>query len=243
MISVFQRSSRRRAKLEERLGYQFLDGGLLEEALTHASAVNNRRRPRRCNEQMEFLGDRVLGLTVASLIYERYGREAVGAMARRHSNLVRMETLAEIAGVLDLASEMRLSPGEDEGGGRRKPNLLADMCEAVIAAIYLDGGFEAANAFVRRFWEPLLDDIPETTKDAKTELQELVQGHSLELPTYTLVGSSGPEHALTFTVEVSVFGYEPVSGSGLSKRKAEQVAAGRMLSLLRNEPSLKSGDQ
>ncbi len=233
MTAAASERGHRHAELEARLGYRFADPALLEEALTHASAVNSRHRSRRNNEQMEFLGDRVLGLAVATILHRRHSREAVGALARRHSSLVRLETLADIAAQLGLDAEIRLSPGEEDAGGRHKPSLLADVCEAVIAAIYLDGGFESALDFVRRFWGPLVDEGPECVKDAKTALQEWTQALSLALPVYSLVETSGPAHAPVFTVEVAVVGLGPAVGSGSSKRKAEQVAAERLLTRLR----------
>lgn len=211
--------------LQNRLGYQFNDLALFKEALTHSSFPGNRV----CNERLEFLGDRVLGLIVASLLFRRFANEEVGALARRHAALVSRDALAHIAGEIHLAPAIRLSRGEDEAGGRQNPALLADACEAVIAAVFLDGGFEAVRGVVEALWAPLVERDATPPKDPKTLLQEWAQGRGRPLPIYRETARSGPPHAPTFCVEVVVEGCSPVAASGPSRRSAERAAAESLL--------------
>jgi ribonuclease-3 len=220
--------------LQDRLGYDFARAKLLNEALTHSSFRGDGGRGRRSNERMEFLGDRVLGLVIANLLFHEFPGEEVGALARRHAALVRREALVQVAETLGLAGCVRLSRGEEEAGGRRNPGLLGDACEALLAAIYLDGGFDAAAAVVRRLWRPLVERDSSPPKDPKTLLQEWAQAEALPLPLYVETDRSGPAHAPVFRVEVSIAGFEPVAGSGPSKRAAERAAAELMLTKLRS---------
>lgn len=206
------------------LGYRFQDIGLLRRALTHRSVDSDPSY-----ERLEFLGDRVLGLLIASLLYKTFPKEPEGALARRHTALVRQETVAEVAQDIDLGAVLTLSKGEEDVGGRDNPALLCDVCEAVIGALYLDGGIEVADAFVLRYWRPLMDRDPAPPKDAKTSLQEWAQGRGLPLPLYRETGRSGPPHRPEFTIAVSVDGLPEASGTGSSKRAAEQEAARRCL--------------
>ena len=215
--------------LQGQLGYEFQRPALLDEALTHPSFQGEAGRRRQCNERMEFLGDRVLGLVIADLLFDEFRREEVGALARRHAALVRREALVQVAEELGLAACIRLSRGEEEAGGRNNPGLLGDACEAVIAAIYLDGGFDIAQEVVRRLWRPLVARDTSPPKDAKTMLQEWVQGQGLPLPLYVETDRSGPPHAPVFRVEVTIQGFAPVTASGSSKRVAERAAAETML--------------
>ncbi len=215
--------------LQGQLGYEFQRPALLDEALTHPSFQGEAGRRRQCNERMEFLGDRVLGLVIADLLFDEFRREEVGALARRHAALVRREALVQVADELGLAACIRLSRGEEEAGGRNNPGLLGDACEAVIAAIYLDGGFDIAQEVVRRLWRPLVARDTSPPKDAKTMLQEWVQGQGLPLPLYVETDRSGPPHAPVFRVEVTIQGFAPVTASGSSKRVAERAAAETML--------------
>jgi ribonuclease-3 len=212
------------------LGHRFVRPELLTDALTHPS-VTHGRAPRRATpyERLEFLGDRVLGLVVADMLFNRFPHEPEGALARRHASLVRRESLARIAAEIGLAPHIVLAKGEDGAGGRTNPGLLADACEAVIGALYADAGFETAARFVRERWAPLMDEAASPPKDAKTALQEWAQGRGRKLPTYTTVGMEGPAHDPMFRVEVAVEGLEPVTGTGPSKRAAEQAAAKAML--------------
>jgi ribonuclease III len=219
--------------LQARLGYMFQRAGLLEEALTHPSFQGESGRRRQCNERMEFLGDRVLGLVIANLLFHKFRREGVGALARRHAALVCRDALVQVADELGLAACVRLSRGEEEAGGRNNPGLLGDACEAVIAAVYLDGGFDAAQKVVRRLWRPLVERDASPPKDAKTMLQEWAQGQGLPLPLYVETDRSGPPHAPVFHVQVTVEGFAPVAASGSSKRTAERAAAEIMLMKVR----------
>jgi ribonuclease III len=212
-------------KLERRIGHAFADPDLLAEALTHPSVLPPRRhgrstkRARRAGgrrnyERLEFLGDRVLGLVVADLLWRQYAAEPEGDLTRRLAQLVRRDTLAEIA------------------GAAKKPGILADACEALIAAIYLDGGFAAAFAFVERFWTPLIAAMHAPPRDPKTLLQEWAQGRGLGLPNYRLAATDGPDHARHFTVAVSVAGQQEAAASASSKRAAETAAAAALLERL-----------
>lgn len=210
--------------LSERLGYRFRDPELLLEALTHASTGGGSSY-----ERLEFLGDRVLGLVVAEMLFRAFPQEPEGLLARRHAALVRQDSLAIVAGQLDLAEHLRLSLGEEEGGGRSNPAILADVAEAILGAIYLDGGLGAARQLIERFWQPLLEADQRPPQDNKTALQEWAQGSGRPLPSYVEKERSGSAHEPLFTVRVLVEGEEPAEGQGRSKRAAEQAAAGALL--------------
>jgi ribonuclease III len=227
------------ADLQRRLGHEFIRPALLDEALTHPSTLTperrrgQRRQPAARNyERLEFLGDRVLGVVVADLLWHRFENESEGLLTRRMAQLVRRETLARIADALRLGRHLRLSPAEAAAGGAANPGILADALEALIAAIYLDGGFAAAADFVRRWWEPLIAAMDRPPRDPKTMLQEWAQGRGLPLPAYALVATSGPDHAPQFTVTASVTGAEPASATASSKRAAEAQAAALLLDRL-----------
>ncbi len=214
------------ADLEEALGYRFQNRMLLEEALTHRSVSG----PGHVGyDRLEFLGDRVLALVVAEMLYRRFPDEEEGALAKRLVALVRRETLAEVAAALELGVHIRMSRGESNGGGRFNEAMLSDVAEAVIAAVYLDGGLAPAEDFIDRYWRPLLERTAEPPKDPKTALQEWAQARGLELPVYRLVEQTGPDHAPQFTIEVNVVGQPPKKACGKSKRLAEQDAAAKML--------------
>lgn len=215
--------------LQERLAYSFKSQRLLLEAVTHSSFQGDGVGRRLCNERLEFVGDRVLGLVIANLLFRRFPGEDVGALARRHAAAVCREALVEIGEHLELAACLRLSRGEEEAGGRRNPGLLADAAEALIAAIYLDGGFDAAKEVVERLWRELIERDASPPKDAKTLLQEWAQGRGLPLPVYRETERSGPPHAPLFRVEVGVEGLPPVNATGPSKRVAERAAAELLL--------------
>ena len=214
------------AALEKRLGYRFAKPALLSLALTHASSRSDRLHT---NERLEFLGDRVLGLAVARLLYERYPEEAEGELGYRFTALVRRDALATVAEGLDLAACLSLSVGEAAGGGRANPTILADAMEALIGAVFLDAGFAPAEALVAGLWAPLVAAQAAPQKDAKTRLQEKCQKRGLPLPAYTVTEQTGPDHAPTFTVTVAVEGREAASGQGGAKQEAEQAAAAAML--------------
>lgn len=218
------------SRLAEALGHSFTRPDLLTEALTHTSLAGRGAKARLSYERLEFLGDRVLGLVIADLLVKRFPTEPEGALARRLAALVRREALARVAEAIDLAPCLRLSRGEEEAGGRANPATLADSCEALIGALYTDGGLAAAAAFIHSYWEPLIAESVAPPKDAKTALQEWAQGLGRPLPSYRTVQMHGPHHDPMFEVEVAVVGCEPVSAQGPSKRTAEQAAAAAMLS-------------
>jgi ribonuclease-3 len=227
------------ADAARRLGHDFAHPALLAEALTHSSALSAqkgrrraRRSPARDYERLEFLGDRVLGLVIADLLWRRFDAEPEGPLTRRHAQLVRRETLAAVAVEIGLDQMIQLSPAEAASGAARSPAILADVLEAVIAAIYLDGGFEAAFAFIEHWWGPRLADMQRPPRDPKTLLQEWAQGRGLPLPEYRLVGTEGPDHALQFTIAVRVVGHDEASATASSKRAAETAAASLLLERL-----------
>lgn len=220
------------AKLEEALGHVFAKSDLLIEALTHPSATRRRGIAKRGYERLEFLGDRVLGLIVAELLWRRFPTEAEGELTRRHTHLVRGDALAEVARAVGLGPQMIVSPGEDAAGVRENASVLADVCEAVIAALYLDGGLEAAQRFVEKRWEPRLSALGEPPRDPKTSLQEWAQARGLPLPSYRTVATEGPAHRRRFTVTVNVEELIPATATGSSKRAAETAAAAAALSAL-----------
>jgi ribonuclease III len=216
--------------IEVRLGHEFADRGLLTEALTHSSATG-RNRGRRSNERLEFLGDRVLGLVIADLLIALYPVEGEGDLSRRHAALVRRETLAEVAIDLGAAQWLVVGRSEEEAGGRGNPALLANVVEALIGALYLDAGIDAAGRFIRQHWLPRLQAMAVPPRDAKTSLQEWAQSRGLGLPSYEVAAVAGPAHAPRFDVTVSLAGCAGRAVAG-SKRAAEQAAAEQLLAHL-----------
>ena len=219
------------APLSEKLGYSFQDEALLKRALTHAGAD-----AARSNERLEFLGDRVLALVVSETLYRRYPGEDEGALTRRVHALVRWEACARIGEDIGLWDHLILTKAEAAGGRSRGP-ILGSALEAVIAAIYLDGGMDAARDFIARLWEPMFSDSSADTRDAKTRLQEWAQsrGKASAAPVYALKSQNGPDHAPFFVVTVKVQGHDAVTGEGGSKRQAEQDAAARLLAIVAPE--------
>jgi ribonuclease-3 len=215
-------------QLSVRLGYAFKDESLLALALTHASA-RPAPKPNEDNERLEFLGDRVLGLSVAELLTEHFPDASEGELARRYNQLVRAETLAEVAQQLELGKVILMSGGEADSGGRAKKTILANACEAVLGAIFTDGGYKAARKVVEQLWAPEIGSFAEAPPDAKSVLQEWAQGRRLPLPRYIEISREGPDHAPYFTSEVQIDGIAPERGHGASKRAAEQEAALAML--------------
>lgn len=216
------------ARLEESLGYNFKDTGRLRHALSHSSALDA-GIVEQTNQRLEFLGDRVLGLVMAEWLMEDFPQAEEGELATRLNALVRKEACAEVAEAVDLGSYLLLGASEQKGGGRRKLAILGDACEAVIAAIYLDGGYEPARCFIRTHWAGMAS-LPEHARpDAKTALQEWAQAQGVGLPRYQEIEREGPPHAPVFTMQVSISGVDPVSATGSSKRQAEQNAAESML--------------
>jgi len=218
--------------LAQLLGHEFTNQDLLAEALTHPSALARRGGKRRHYERLEFLGDRVLGLVVAELLWRRFPNEAEGELTRRHADLVRRDAVAEVAHALGLKPHLIVSPSEDAAGVRDNPRVLADVCEAVIAALYLDGGLAVAAAFVERWWEARLRASGAPPRDPKTALQEWAQKRGLPIPVYRTVPGDGPAHRRIFTVTVRVEGLPPATATGRSKRAAETAAAAAALAAL-----------
>jgi ribonuclease-3 len=214
--------------LEGRIGYRFRDSGLLSRALTHAGIAGGVES----NERLEFLGDRVLGLIVAGMLYRQFPDETEASLARRFVAAVRRETLTEVAEALDLERDLKLARDTAEARRRGRAGMLADACEALIGALFLEGGLKAAEAFVAPRWQSRLDAAQPPPKDAKSALQEWAQGRALPLPGYREAGRSGPPHAPRFEVEVAVKGFSPARGEGASKRAAEQDAAAKLLARL-----------
>lgn len=214
--------------LEARLGYKFKNQALLERALTHAS-YRGQGRAREDNERLEFVGDRVLGLAVAEILDESFPEANEGELARRLNRLVRGETCARTAREIGLGEFLKLAESEVMSGGRSKETILADGMEAILGAVFLDGGYAKASAVVRRLWAESAEQKPRSMMDAKSALQEWAQGLGLPLPRYVQVGRTGPDHAPAFVCEVHINGREPECGKGSSKRAAEQAAAHALL--------------
>jgi ribonuclease-3 len=212
------------------LGYSFRDSSLLEEALTHPSLGKKRN-----NQRLEFLGDAVLGMLVSRLLFDLYPTETEGELARRHAALVCGPTLAQAAREAGLGEHLHLAASKENAGGRDNPTNLEDACEALIGALYIDGGIAAAEAFVMPRWEKLARSIKAPPKDAKTSLQEWAQARGLPVPSYIVLESEGPAHAPVFTVEARVQGHPPACASAPNKRAAEQTAAAELLGNLTSQ--------
>ena len=225
--------------LEARLGYAFSDRGLMERALTHRSrAHEDETGTVEDNESLEFLGDAVLGLVIAARLFRDFPDYDEGRKSKARAQLVSAATLAELGDALRLGDHLLLGRGEEKTGGRRKRSLIADAFEAVVGAIHLDGGYEAAEAFVERTFRPLLEGLrrdgvtPAGTCDHKSALQEWLQARAQPLPAYRLAGATGPDHRREFAVEVLVGERLVATGSGQSKKEAEREAARQALTVL-----------
>ena len=220
------------SELQVRLGYAFRQQGLLQQAVTHRSFSADH------NERLEFLGDSVLNLSVANLLYVQLASLPEGDLSRVRANLVKQDTLHQLAKTLDLPVVMRLGEGEMRSGGQNRPSILADALEAIIGAVYLDGGYKDAQDMVERLFAQvdIKPDMQAVGKDPKTELQEWLQGRKLALPKYTVVGTSGAAHRQQFEVSCEVTELRQTQqGSGASRRAAEQAAAAAMLQTLKSE--------
>jgi len=213
----------------DRLGHRFDRPELLVEALTHPS-TSSATRPD--NQRLEFLGDRVLGLVMAEALLDADRAAAEGKLAPRFNALVRKETCADVARALQLGDVLRLGRSEMLSGGRRKAALLADALEAVVAAVYLDGGFQAAKVAVLRAWGDRVDRVADDARDAKTSLQEWAQAQGVKPPVYAQVARHGPDHAPVFTIEARLETGVAARGEAPSKRQAEQRAAARLMAEL-----------
>jgi ribonuclease-3 len=214
--------------LEARLGYRFSNAALLREALTHGSALDQNRE-QRSYDRLEFLGDRVLGLIVAERLLADHGDEEEGEIAPRFNALVNRQACARAARAADLGSALSMSPSEAASGGRNKEAILADVCESVIGALFLDsGGIEAPRVFVERFWGDALAETQTSVRDAKSRLQEWAAAKKRGM-SYVVIEQTGPEHAPHFVVDVRVDGFAPTRGEGASKREAQRAAAAAFL--------------
>lgn len=231
-----ERKNDNNAELLEQLGYKFTNPTLLQDALTHPSLAG--LRPRRKGvmpyERLEFLGDRVLGLVIAEWLYQKYPESAEGDLAKRHAGLVNREALRAVAKEIGLGNYLRLARNEEASASRKNLAALPDAMEAVLGALYLDGGLKAAEKFIHRYWQKDIA-ISEAPADPKTVLQEWAQGQGLPLPQYKVLEHSGPAHAPKFVIEVMVKGFSPATAEGDSKREAQKLAAGFLLKSLQGK--------
>lgn len=218
--------------LEKKIGHCFSDTTYIERALTHSSAGTTYNY-----ERLEFLGDRVLGLVMAHLLFETFRKEQEGDLAKRHAALVQGKTLAVVADKINLGEVMVFSDAERAAGGAQNANILADGMEGVIGALYLDAGLEKCAEIIRKLWGDLITTMHKPPQDPKTALQEWAQGRGLPLPSYDLVGRKGPDHAPVFEIKVTVEGYPGWATTGASRRQAEKDAAGMLLAYLREMDS------
>ena len=240
-----QKEPRRRKRgasvFEARIGYRFTDAAMLESALTHISALKGARNRAGSYQRLEFLGDHVLGLVISDMLYRAFPKADEGELSRRLADLVRKETCAEIARMIDLGAAIRVGSSEANAGARSRPAILADVCEAVIGAVYLDGGYKAAEGLVERLWEVRLRATAQPLRDPKTVLQEWAQGRGLPTPVYREIARSGPDHNPEFRVAVQLPAFAPAEGVARSKRAAEQAAAAAMLARERVKPARRDG--
>ncbi len=217
--------------LEKKIGYSFSDPALLQTALTHSSL----RSTAIDNERLEFVGDRVLGLVVAQLLFSRFAAENEGSLAKRHTALVQQKALVKVAQGIGLSAHLKLSAGEAKSGGTVKEKILSDAVEALIGAIFQDGGYAAAEKFVQTFWADLLAVQTAPPEDAKSALQEWAQSRGLPLPQYKQLAKSGTDHAPQFEIEVALDGFGRARATAASKRAAEKTAAEKLLEKVRTK--------
>jgi ribonuclease-3 len=224
------RKAKDRSALEARIGFTFADKALLERALTHISALSGGRQNRTSSYQrLEFLGDHVLGLVVSDMLFRAFPKANEGELSRRLAGLVRKEACADVARAMDLGPELKLGSSESQAGGRLRTTILADAGEALIGAVFIDGGYDAAAALIERFWKDRMLSPLRPLRDAKTMLQEWAQARGLPTPLYREVARTGPHHDPEFRVAVALKDRVPAEGVGNSKRAAEQAAASAML--------------
>jgi ribonuclease-3 len=219
------------AKLEKKIGHVFADKALLQAALTHRSVAKTTPGARH-NQRLEFLGDAVLGLAVAELLYGMYPNEEEGDLSKRFVSLVNGEALAEVARGWKLGDYLIMAAGESEQGGRENPSNLEDGCEALLGAVYLDSGLEPIKAIIDKYFKKLAKANKAPPKDPKTTLQEWAQARGLKLPEYRVVSAQGPAHAPEFVIELHVVGQKPVEARAGNKKLAERLAAEKMLQRL-----------
>lgn len=216
-------------KLEAIIDYKFRDQHLLERALTHSStndAYNYQR--------LEFLGDRVLGLVIAHALFEEFRGENEGGLAKRHTALVQGATCTTIGQVHHIGDFIILSEAEREAGGHLNENIISDVVESLLGAIYIDGGYGAAQKVILKLWGDNIEMLETAPQDPKTELQEWVQARALALPRYDIIDKSGPDHAPVFVVQLTIEGFDPMAAEGSSRREAEKTVARTMLKKIKN---------
>jgi len=214
---------------EERIAYRFKNPALLEQALTHISALSGPRNRAGSYQRLEFLGDHVLGLIISDMLFRAFPKADEGEMSRRLADLVRKEACADVARAIDLGAAIRLGASESNAGGRNRTAILADVCEALIGAVFVDGGYKAASDVIGRLWEHRMRTPARPLRDPKTILQEWAQARGLPTPAYREVERKGPDHDPEFRVKVELPNRQPAEGLGRSKRAAEQAAAAAML--------------
>src|SRR5690348_7130505 len=214
--------------LEERIGYRFADRTLLERAMTHISALSGGSRVN-SYQRLEFLGDHVLGLVISDMLYRAYPKANEGELSRRLADLVRKESCADVARAMELGPALKLGNSESHSGGRLRTTILGDVCEALVGAVFLDGGYPSAESLVERFWKDRMLKPLRPLRDPKTMLQEWAQARGLPTPAYRELARTGPHHNPKFRVAVELPDRPPAEGLGGSKRAAEQAAAAEML--------------
>ena len=218
--------------IEDIIEHRFKNNNLLLEALTHPGKAQTHKNSPFNYQRLEFLGDSVLGLVIAELLFKLYPKESEGNLAKRHAALVRSETIAKIAREIGLGEYIRMADNEQYSDKRETDSNLEDVCEALIGALFLDAGFERAKSFVIKYWEKYAKSMNEVPRDAKTSLQEWAQGRGFKLPIYTVISTTGPSHAPEFTIEVEVENSGKATATASSKRQAEQLAAKELLDKL-----------
>ena len=226
---VTKRRRRSTAEFEERIGYRFKDPALLEQALTHISALTGARNRAGSYQRLEFLGDHVLGLVISDMLFRAFAKADEGEMSRRLADLVRKEACADVGRTIELGAAIRLGASEANAGGRSRTAILADVCEALIGAVFIDGGYPAASVLIERLWSERMRTPARPLRDSKTMLQEWAQARGLPTPAYREVERKGPDHDPEFRVTVELPDLAPAEGLGRSKRSAEQAAAAAML--------------
>jgi ribonuclease III len=217
------------AKLQAAIGHVFNDQSLLEHALTHVSSVKSGAIRLQSYQRLEFLGDRVLGLAIAAMLSATFPEAEEGELARRMAELVRKETCADVATDWNVGPNVKLGAGEAQSGGRKRQTILADCCEAIIGAVFLDAGYADAEGVVERAWRRRMTEAEGGRRDPKTLLQELAQARRFGMPVYAEVSRSGPAHRMRFVIAVEVDALGRTEGEGSSKREAEQAAARALL--------------
>jgi ribonuclease-3 len=224
------RKAKDRTDLEDRIGHRFADKVLLERALTHISALSGGPQNRAASYQrLEFLGDHVLGLVISDMLFRAFPKANEGEMSRRLADLVRKDTCAEVARAMDLGPALKLGNSESHAGGRKRATILADACEALVGAVFVDGGYGPAATVIERFWKERMLKPLRPLRDPKTMLQEWAQARGLPTPSYRELARTGPHHDPQFRVAVVLPDRSPSEGVGSSKRAAEQAAAAAML--------------